>query len=192
MDNGAFTEGVKPGGLTSSTEIRILLCYLIDSVAAPVTRQQIEEALLGEELVNYFAMAESLSQLAAQGLIEETPSGYTITESGHTVASTLAHDVPRTVRETAVRGVIRAQQYASKAAAHKCEISKDEKGRRVSGSIEDDAGPLFRLELYMPDDLSAEKVRDKFIENGDTVYKLVLAALTENRDLAEKALADLG
>ena len=27
--NDAFTAGVRPGGLTSSTEIRLLLCYLV-------------------------------------------------------------------------------------------------------------------------------------------------------------------
>ena len=37
----AFTAGVKMGGLTNDTEIRILLCYLIKSVG-PVTREAME------------------------------------------------------------------------------------------------------------------------------------------------------
>ena len=41
----AFTAGVKPGGLTNDTEIRILLCYLIQS-AAPLTRDAMQGALL--------------------------------------------------------------------------------------------------------------------------------------------------
>ena len=49
----AFTAGVKMGGLTNDTEIRILLCYLIKSVG-PVTREAMEAPLLQEELVNYF------------------------------------------------------------------------------------------------------------------------------------------
>ena len=39
--NDAFTAGVRPGGLTSSTEIRLLLCYLVKN-AGPITRQEIE------------------------------------------------------------------------------------------------------------------------------------------------------
>ena len=42
--NDAFTAGVRPGGLTSSTEIRLLLCYLVKN-AGPITRQEIENAL---------------------------------------------------------------------------------------------------------------------------------------------------
>ena len=39
--NDAFTAGVRPGGLTSSTEIRLLLCYLVKN-AGPIARQEIE------------------------------------------------------------------------------------------------------------------------------------------------------
>ena len=186
-----FSEGVRPGGLTTTTEVRILLCYILDSLDAPINRQQLEDVLLGEELVNYFAMAESLTQLVAQGLMTEDDGVFRITEQGRTVAQTLAQDVPRTVRDTAVRGVIRAQQYTAKQAAHHSQVVKTAQGNAVHASIGDDTGPLFKLELYMPDDLTAKAVQRKFVEHGDTVYKLVLAALTENRGLAESALAEL-
>ena len=40
--NDAFTAGVRPGGLTNSTEIRLLLCYLVKN-AGPITRTEIEK-----------------------------------------------------------------------------------------------------------------------------------------------------
>ena len=70
----AFTGGVKPGGLTSNTEIRILLCYLIKT-AGPVTRDAMQGALLQEELVNYFEFADALCELENQGLATQTPAG---------------------------------------------------------------------------------------------------------------------
>lgn len=191
MSVSNFSEGVRPGGLTTTTEVRILLCYILDSLNVLITRQQLEDVLLGEELVNYFTMAESLTQLVAQGLMTEDDGVFRITEQGRTVAQTLAQDVPRTVRDTAVRGVIRAQQYAAKQAAHHSQVVKTAQGNVVQASIGDGAGPLFKLELYMPDDLTAKAVQRKFVEHGDTVYKLVLAALTENRELAQGALAAL-
>ena len=57
MAGNAFTAGVKPGGLTTSTEIRILLCYLIQHAGTPLSQGELETALLGEELVNYFELA---------------------------------------------------------------------------------------------------------------------------------------
>ena len=50
-ERDAFTAGVRPGGLTSSTEIRLLLCYLVQH-SGPITREQLETALLDAQLVN--------------------------------------------------------------------------------------------------------------------------------------------
>lgn len=186
-----FTEGVRPGGLTGGTEIRILLCYILSSVNSPVTKLQLEEVLLGEELVNYFALAESLALIKEQKLVTENEEGFVITEAGRTVGQTLAKDVPATVRDTAVRGLVRAQQYAAKKANHKSEITSGEIGRHVNCSIDDGTGCLFSMSVYMPDELTADVVKQGFIENGDTVYKLVLAALTGNRTLASDALKSL-
>lgn len=191
MASQLFTEGVKPGGLTSGTEIRILLCYILGNVNKPVTRQQLEKVLLGEELANYFAMADSIAQLLEQGLVTGDDTGYIVTKQGREVALTLADEVPRTIKETAVRGVIRAQEYDAKVASNKSEIINNETGRLVRCSIGDDTGKLFQMELYMPDELSASMAKDCFIDKGDQVYKLVLASLTGNKSLAKEALAEL-
>ena len=95
--NDAFTGGVKPGGLTSTMEVRILLCYLIKTAAktaAPLTRQELENALLSEELVNYFELAGGLGDLEQQGMIRLEDGRYRVTDKGSTVADTLAYDLP--------------------------------------------------------------------------------------------------
>ena len=99
--NDAFTAGVRPGGLTSSTEIRLLLCYLVKN-AGPITRQEIENALMEEALVNYFEIGSCLDDITRQQLVTLTKGSYTITEKGRKVAQELAYDLPRSVRERAV------------------------------------------------------------------------------------------
>ena len=96
--NDAFTAGVRPGGLTSSTEIRLLLCYLVKN-AGPITRQEIENALMEEALVNYFEIGSCLDDITRQQLVTLTKGSYTITEKGRKVAQELAYDLPRSVRE---------------------------------------------------------------------------------------------
>ena len=76
--NDAFTAGVRPGGLTSSTEIRLLLCYLVKN-AGPITRQEIENALMEEALVNYFEIGSCLDDITKQALVTLTGDSYTIT-----------------------------------------------------------------------------------------------------------------
>ena len=90
MAGNAFTAGVKPGGLTTSTEIRILLCYLIQHAGTPLSQGELETALLGEELVNYFELASNLSDLLEQGFVREENGRYTILPAGADIAEALA------------------------------------------------------------------------------------------------------
>ena len=87
----AFTAGVRPGGLTDDTQIRMLLCYLV-KVAGPVKRETMQGALLQEQLVNYFEFADALAEVEKQQLVTVDEDGrYTITRRGTTVADTLAY-----------------------------------------------------------------------------------------------------
>ena len=96
--NDAFTAGVRPGGLTDSTEIRLLLCYLVKN-AGPITRTEIENALMEEQLVNYFEIGSCLDDITRQQLVTLKEDRYSITEKGRKVAQELAYDLPRSVRE---------------------------------------------------------------------------------------------
>ena len=175
----AFTAGVKPGGLTDSTEIRILLCYLIKT-AGPVTRQTLEGALLQEELVNYFEFAGALGELEHQQLVTVDGKGYKITEKGAKMADTLAEDLPRSVRESAILAVIRLQSWAHRAAQNHAAVEHDANGYKVVCIIRDEGQPeSFRLELAMPDALTAEEVKNRFIARGSQIYMSFLEKLTQ-------------
>ena len=104
--NDAFTAGVRPGGLTSSNEIRLLLCYLVKN-AGPIARQEIENALMEEALVNYFEIGSCLDDITRQQLVTVQDNVYSITDKGRKVAQELAYDLPRSVRERAVAAVLR-------------------------------------------------------------------------------------
>ena len=179
MAGNAFTAGVKPGGLNSSTEIRILLCYLIKNAASPLTGEELEAALLNEALVNYFEFAACLSDLCEQGLVEKREDGYHILPKGREVADTLHDDVPLTVRECASRAVVRAQLFARKSAQHKVRLEEAPNGYLVHCSIEEEGAPLFCLTVAMPDKFSAKLARERFIAHGDELYELLIGRLTQ-------------
>lgn len=195
MAGSAFTFGVKPGGLTENTEVRILLCYLIKTVApmAPLTRAEIEQALLGEQLVNYFELSAGLADLEENGLATvDEAGGWAITPKGLAVADELSIDLlPRTVREAAVRAAVRAQQWARKAAQHQAAVLPDDRGFCVDCHIKQENRDVFRLQVSMPDQATAECARDAFIEKGGELYKVMLAALSGHKDLAIQWLRQL-
>ncbi len=184
----AFTAGVKPGGLTNSTQIRLLLCYLIQC-AAPLTRAEIETALLGEQLVNYFEIGSALEDLAQRGLAEYKENVYTITEKGARVAAELENDLPRSVRESAIAAAVRAQVWNRKSAEYSADIRETPQGYSIRCSIHGIAPEDFSLQLLMPDKLTAELVKERFILRGSDIYSLLLTKLTdpEPKDAAKGA-----
>lgn len=53
MKFDAFTGGVEPGGLRSKDEIRILICYLLTSVGAPLAKNDLIQIITENGLANY-------------------------------------------------------------------------------------------------------------------------------------------
>ena len=151
----AFTAGVRPGGLTNSTEIRLLLCYLVKN-AGPITRTEIENALMEEALVNYFEIGSCLDDITQQKLVTLSDGRYSITEKGRKVAQELAYDLPRSVRERAVAAVLRSQTWARKEAEYSARITEKPDGHcSIRCTIKALDQELFCLDIGTPDRLSA-------------------------------------
>ena len=175
----AFTAGVKPGGLTDNTPIRILLCYLVKT-AGPLTRDTLQGALLQEQLVNYFEFADALADVERQLLVSlDEDERYSITDKGSTVADTLAFDLPRTVRESAIRAVMQIQSWKHKAAMNRARIEEEDGEYVVWCAIGDMGSDVFRLQLAMPDKLTAETIRNNFTAHGSEIYSKVMDMLTQ-------------
>ncbi len=185
----AFTSGVKPGGLNSAQHIRIMLCYLIKSVPTPLSEQEIQNALLGEELVNYFDLTSILHNLCENNFIENVNGRFALLPQGENIANELSDDVPLTVRQTGLRAAIRVQRFASNSAIHKVDIEKlPNNCYNVHCFIQDRGDEIFRLKVLMPDLHSAQLVKEKFIQYGQAVYALTLAGITGSTMLSKNAL----
>lgn len=168
--DGTFTGGVVPGGLTETSHIKILICYVIASLPGPLSGEGLLEALSGKGYANYFECAGALSELLEAGHIELDESGrYNITKSGREIASLLADDVALTVRE---RVLSYAQVIAKREVnMQSCRafISRTEKGWKLRGTVSDSSGEMFAIEAVFPSVESAQRARDRFLDNAEDI-----------------------
>ena len=73
MERNAFTQGIRPGGLTDSYEVTVLVCYVLDHTEQPLTSQLLQEAILKDGLANYFEFAQAFGKLQQDGhILKET------------------------------------------------------------------------------------------------------------------------
>ena len=156
----------------------VLLCYLVKN-AGPITRTEIENALMEEALVNYFEIGSCLDDITRQSLVTLQNDRYAITEKGRKVAQELAYDLPRTVRESAIRAVMQIRSWRHRAASNRAVVQEKDGQFSVVCSIADMGSDVFRMELAMPDKLTAEMIKNNFIAHGSDIFPKLLNALTQ-------------
>ena len=190
-DNSAFSAGVRFGGLTDRTEIKILLCYLLTNASSPLTSQQIIDTIVGQELVNYFELQEALGLLVEQGLIVDDNDSYTITDEGKEISRELEKSLPFSVKERAYKAVIEILQYENLKRQNKTTITPvKDGGYNLNCTISDADFKLFSFDIHMPNEKSAKLAEENFIRYGQDIFKCVLGITTENparyKDFLEK------
>lgn len=187
MQRDAFTGGVEPGGLWNKNDIRILLCYILASVNAPLSRESISEIVQGKALANYFEVGDALDSLLKQGNVScEEDGSFTLTSSGREIAASLDATLPLSVRDKALEAAMRLVAEAKARRENRVEVSKEENGYQVTCHISGGETDLMSVALHVPDKAQAELVERNFYRDPEGVYRLLLAALTGDKDYAKE------
>ena len=71
MEKDAVSAGVSEiGGLFSTAEVRILICYILSSIAEPVPGRLLGDILHYEGIANYFEVNDSIAYLCKGGQLK--------------------------------------------------------------------------------------------------------------------------
>ena len=157
MDLNAFTAGVEPGGLTHGYEIKILVCYLLGQIGTGMTFTQISDALLHRGLVNYFELANALSDLTESGHLtcedcagRQEDTSYHLTDLGRQTACTFSGTLPVSVREKAVKSARHQLLRRKIESSNHASIRKAEDGYIVDMTICDIGSDLLSFLCLCP------------------------------------------
>ena len=187
MKQDAFSAGVEPGGLWHKNDIRILLCYILTSVGAPLSRQDLSRIIQEKGLANYFEVEDALATLLKQGNITQAEQGCcAVTRGGLEIANSLDATLPLSVRDKALEAAFTLLAQAKAQRENRVEMQKIKQGYQVTCHISGGDMDLMAVTLYVPDRAQAEMVKRSFYKDPAGVYKLVLASLTKDTSLARE------
>ncbi|MEF9852536.1 MAG: DUF4364 family protein [Hydrogenoanaerobacterium sp.] len=184
MEINAFSEGLEPGGLKKGYEIKILLCFLLQNIKEKLTLSQINEALLKRGLVNYFELADAMSELLESGHIiicdttKNDEERYSLTSLGEKTSVEFSGTLPAAVREKALESARNILERQKNAAENIVTIDKVKDGYMVNMIISDIGSDLLNLSVFMPTETEAEAVKRQFVRDPLLIYKGSLALLT--------------
>ena len=196
LDTETFDEGIAPGGVRSKSEIKVLICYLYNSVSDKMSKEPILDAIMQDELANYFETSAAFEDLIANGNLKESgkidnETAYELTENGKTIASQLDTTLAYTVKEKAYLCAVKLLAERKTARENKVEIVKNENGYDVVCKILGGDVILFSFTIYAPDYDQAKIIKTNFLSYPQTVYKTMLALMTKDKDNVGNALEEL-
>ncbi len=176
----SFDYGVEDGGLRDVSQVKILICYLLQTVGGRLPRHLLDEALQSDGLCSFWTISQALSQLLEKGMIvsEEKDGlvGYAITQQGKSCAAELETAIPLAVRERAVKRAAGLLAKAKAANQTQIQMEKGEDGYVVSFTVPDGNRELFTLRLSVADSLQAHYMKEKFLEDPAKIYREILKA----------------
>ena len=187
MSQDSFKAGIEPGGLTSRSEVRSLICYLASCYDKPIPKSVLLDALTYTGIANYFDIIESISDLLNAKLIHEEDDGYLISNDGLYVVDALYRELPLTIREKAIEATRQNLLLYYKTQQHAAIIEKIKDGYLVHCSIKDSSTTFFSLSLYAPTFEYAKNIKRNFILNAENIIGTIISQMTSGEDSDSKS-----
>lgn len=173
----AFSAGVEPGGLRNTTEIKILITFIVSRLKDPIKDSSMLEALQVHGLANYFEAVQALDELLANGNLTESDGLLYITPKGELSVAELSQELPRSVKETALSDAINVQMLEKREGENTVEIAPIENGFNVTFKILHKNSVLMSLTLYAADLEQAQLLKHNFLKEPSHVYSTVITSL---------------
>ncbi len=176
MQIDAFTSGVRAGGLINKIDIKILLCFLLSNFDKPVLEELLIEAITERELVNYFELKSGLEQLIELGHIKKSEDEkgkimLSISESGRRSSQDLSQNIPQTIRDIALKGVVDIVTKTQLCSENKVVIKKVQGGFVVKCSVLSCESPILKTEVFVTNILQAEIIKASFQNDPLKFYR---------------------
>ncbi|MEE1218517.1 MAG: DUF4364 family protein [Ruminococcus sp.] len=191
-----FDEGIVPGGMRSKNEIKTLICYLFNSVNSPLSKELVIEAIQKEGLANYFETSSAFDDLIKNRNIEKFESDsneklFNLTENGKIIADTLDTSLAYSVKEKAYACATKLLAQKQTEKENSVNIVKSENGFDVVCTISGGDVELLSFRIYAPSMEQALRMKKNFYDSPATIYKVMLAMLTKDKENVGEALEDI-
>ena len=191
----ALTPGIAPGGLRRSSDIKLLICYILSTLNEPIKKEYITTAVVDNGIANYFEIIDAFSELKKNGNIvleDEAAETYTVSSQGRFISKNIWDELPSTIRERTLSAVSDLMLKKRTEQENTAEVIKLEGGGyivecRICGEETD----LFNFRIFAPDSKQARLIKKNFKDNPEMIYKVMVAAITGNSDFAAQTLEEI-
>lgn len=184
LEFDAASAGVSFGGLVNASEIKILICYILNSVKEPVPATELCEQLYYEGIANIFEISDCIESLLTGGhlkCVNEADESYTVTETGAQIANTLKTSVPISIRDKACFTTQKMLARRKNLQDTDIAISREGDKTFITCSAMDGDTAIISVKLMVSDETQAVAIKNNFLENPSEIYSKIIDLFTENK-----------
>ncbi len=182
MENNASSAGVEHGGLFNTSEIRILICYVLSAIDEPVPVNMLANILHYEGIANAFEVSDAVVSLADGKLIEQVDAKddtYIITPSGRDVAATLNTSLSMVVKQRAYLASMKMLARFKNAKDTKFDLTHEGGRTYLTCSALDGDLPFISVKMLITDESQGFFIKERFLENPSQIFSSIIEFLTK-------------
>lgn len=174
----ALASGIADGGLRSTLEINLLICYITVNSRGRLTEKVIADTMMRGEIANYFETVNAIKKLKQKGMITEDGKGYLHPGDGcKNLVDLVENDLPYTIRKKSIEISRKLAVRETFEKENKVDIEKHEDYYSVTMHLADGDKEFMALTLNLPTAAQAETVKDCYYNNPVEIYNTVIDAL---------------
>ena len=172
------------GFIHDMMDVKILILYVTARAEYPMTTQEIYELCYQDDRLSYFDVCTAIPEMIHSGhLAEVEPEKFAITEKGRQDGELTADTLVFTLRQRSENAVLRFNRQVRRSSYVKTQVEESASGEYiVRMSLDDQAGPLMKLELYAPDHRQAQRLSKLLERKAEEVYDLTMTELLDDED----------
>lgn len=171
----------RPGFIHDKLDIKFLILYLMNRVAAPVDFATLAELTFCDDGVSYFDFAESVAELVSTGHLRLEEEKYAITEKGRRNGTNCESSLAYSVRRKCDRNLAKVNGVLRRNAQVRTELlPREDAGVTLRLILDDDKGNIMTLDMLTVSEEQAGQLAEKFRAQPEKLYESILQALLEN------------
>ena len=177
----------KYGFIHDKLDIKMLVLYLLDRAAGPISPDLLTELSLRHNGVEYFDLIEATAELVTSGHLRLDRDGYSITEKGRGNSAACESSLAYSVRSRCDGDMAKVNAELRRKAQVRGEVRRTAEGSIVAHmALDDEGGNLLTLELLCPSEEQARRMISGFQDRPEALYHQILAHLTAEQEEEEE------
>ncbi len=176
------------GFIQDDLDLKLLVLYIMDRTAGPITFLQLFELALCDAGVDYFSLTQAVDHMVATGQLTREGDRYAITDKGRRNSQICESSLPRSVRRHCDDNLRQVNDALRRESQVRTRIMDREDGTAtLCLTLEDNDSPLLHAALLVSGREQAERWAQAFNKDPSALYMGITRLLDQSQTTKEES-----